>query len=93
MKCLDPEKSRLIDKYLIKAINTHILQVAAYIMNVCPLSTAELRELDMTVKRMLREKSMHGRQVSDERLYLPRDRGERGLKSLIRIACYLCQYR
>ena len=87
-------KSRLIDKYLVKAINTHILPVAAYIMNVCPVSAAELKELDMIVKR---GKSMHGCQGSDERLYLPRDRGGRGLKSRedvnietkICIACYL----
>ena len=90
--------SRLSDKYLIKAINTHIVPVAAYIMNLCSLSMGELKELDMIVKRMLREKSMHGRLGSDERLYLPRDRGGRGLKSLedvyvetkIRIASYLC---
>ena len=28
------------------------------------------------------ERNMHGRQASDERLYLARDKGERGLKSM-----------
>ena len=59
-------ESRLIDKYLMKAINTNILPVAACIMNMCPLSAAELKELDMIVKRMLREKSIHGWQGSNE---------------------------
>ena len=90
--------SKLSDKHLIKAINTHIIPVAAYMMNVCYLPMVELKELDMIVKRMLREKYMHGRQGSNERLYIHRDKGGRGLKSLedvfveskIRIASYLC---
>ena len=41
-------ESRLIDKYL-KSINTH--PVAAYIMHVCPLLAAELKELDLIVKK------------------------------------------
>ena len=68
-----------------------------YPMNVCKMSEAELNELDMIVKRALRGKNMHGRQSSDERLYLSRNLGGRGLKCLrdmyvetkIRIACYM----
>ena len=35
----------------------------------------------MIVKRVLRQKNMHARQGGDERLYLPREMGGRGLKS------------
>ena len=91
-------ESKLCDKYLMKAINTHIVPVVAYVMNLCDFSKAQLYELDMVVKRKLRKKAMHGQQSSNERLYLPRDKGGRGLKSFedifvetkSRIASYLC---
>ena len=65
----------LYDKNLIKAINTRVLPVAMYPMNVCKMSKTELNEQDMIVKRALRGKNMHGRQSSDERLYLTRNLG------------------
>ena len=34
------------------------------------------------MKRKLREEKMHGRQASDERLYLPRSKGGRGIRSM-----------
>ena len=49
----------LYDRNLIKAINTRVLPVIAYTMNVCTFTTRELDELDMTVKRALRKHSMH----------------------------------
>ena len=63
------------------------------------MSEAELNELDMILKRALRGKNMRGRQSSDERSYLSRNLGGRGLKSLrdmymetnIRIACYMAK--
>ena len=66
-------------------------------MNVCKFSKAELHELDLVVKRELRKCNMLGRQSSDERLYLKRDVGGLGLKSLrdvfvvtrLRVACYM----
>ena len=66
-------------------------------MNVCKFSTGELNELDQVIKRELRQKNMLGRQASDERLYLTRAKGGRGLKSLrdtyketrLRVACYM----
>ena len=89
----------LYDKNLIKAINTRVLPVAMYPMNVCRMNEAELNELDMIVKRALRGKNMHGRQSSDEGLYLTRNLGGRGLKCLrdmcmetkIRISCYMAK--
>ena len=89
--------TKLNDKNLIKAINAHVLPVAGYVMNVCKICETDLNELDMIVKRKLREKRWHGRLCSDERLYMHRNVGGRGLKSLremyietkTRVACYL----
>ena len=51
----------------------------------------------MIIKRALRNKNMHGRQASNERLYLTRELGGRGLIDLeeayqqtkVRVACYM----
>ena len=66
-------------------------------MNVCKFTKAEVHELDLIVKRELRKCNMLGRQSSDERLYLKRNVGGRGMKSLrdvfvetrLRVACYM----
>ena len=63
-------KTELNDKNLIKTINTKVIPVAAYPMNVCKFTKAELNELDLVVKRELRKCNMLGRQSSDERLFL-----------------------
>ena len=68
-------------------------------MNVCRFSMNELNELDMIVKRELRNFNMLDRQSSDERLYLSRDSGGRGMISLrdvylatkARVACYMAK--
>ena len=62
--------SSLSEKNLVRAINTFVIPVAAYVMNVCKVSETDLNELDMVIKRILREKQVHGRQSSDERLKL-----------------------
>ncbi len=72
----------LYDKNFVRAVNCRVIPVAGYAMNICRFSKAELEELDMIVKRILREKKMHGRHASDERLYLPRCKGGRGIKSM-----------
>ena len=85
------------DVNLIKAINMKVVPVAAYAMNICRFNISELKELDQTVKRELRGKNMLGKQASDERLYLKREKVGRGLKSLrdtykqkgLRVACYM----
>ena len=54
-------------------------------------------ELDKAIKKILRDNKMHGRQASDERLYMRRENGGRGLKSMkdlyeetkVRVACYM----
>ena len=68
-------------------------------MNICRFSIGELKELDQIIKKQLRGKNMLGRQASDERLYLKREKGGRGLKSLrdvyketrLRVACYMAK--
>ena len=90
-------KTELNDKNLINAINTKLIPVAAHPMNVCKFTKAELNELDFVVKKELRKCNLLGRQSSDGRLYLKRDVGGRGLKSLrdafvetrLRAACYM----
>ena len=91
--------TELNDVNLIRAINMKVIPVAAYAMNVCKFNMGELKELDQVIKRELRQKNMLGRQVSDERLYLKREKGGRGLKSLrdtyketrLRVACYMAK--
>ena len=85
------------DRNLFSAINVKIIPVAAYSINVCKFSKRELNELDQIVKRELRSKQKLGKQASDERLYLKREDGRRGLKSMrdvyketrTRMACYM----
>ena len=87
----------LYDKNLMKAINCRVIPVAGYLMNVCKFSKYDLEQLDKIVKKVLRDKGMHGRLSSDERLYLPCTMGGRGLKSFrdvysetkVRVACYM----
>ena len=69
------------DKNSMKAINCRVIPVAGYVMNVCNLGKGNLNELDVTVKKILRREGYHRRQSSDERLYLKRNKGSRGLKS------------
>ena len=88
-------KTELNDKNLIKAINTKVIPTAAYPMNFCKFTKAELNQLDLALKRDLMKYNMLGRQSIDERLYLNRDVGRRGLKSprgvfvetRLRVAC------
>ena len=82
---------------LVRAINTKLIPVAAYPMNVCKFTDGELKELDQVIKRELRSKNMLGKQSSNDRLYLIREDRGKGIKSLrdiyketrLRVACYL----
>ena len=89
--------TKLNDINLARAINTKVIPVAAYPMNVCKFTGGELKELDQVIKRELRSRNMLGKQTSDERLYLRREDGGRGIKSMrdiyketrMRVACYM----
>ena len=72
----------LNDVNLVRAINTKVIPVAAYLMNVWKFTGGELKELDQVMKRELRSKYMLGKQSSDDRLYLMTEDGGRGIKSL-----------
>ena len=72
----------LNDVNLVRAINTKVIPVAGYLMNVWKFTGGELKELDQVMKRELRSKYMLGKQSSDDRLYLMREDGGRGIKSL-----------
>ena len=82
---------------LVRAINTKVIPVAAYPMNICKFTRAELTELDQVTKRELRSKNMLGKESSNERLYRRRKDGGRRIKSLkniykemrLRVACYM----
>ena len=67
---------------LVRSINTKVTPVAAYLMNVWKFTGGELKELDEVIKRELRSKNVLGKQSSDDRLYLMREDGGRGIKSL-----------
>ena len=66
-------------------------------MNVCKFSNGELKELDQVIKREMRSSNILGKQGSDERLYLKREDGGRGIKSMrdvyqetrLRVAYYM----
>ena len=73
--------TELYERNLIKAINTRVCPVASYVMNVCDFNQKQLEEFDMLIKRALREKGMHGRQASDERLYMKNCDGGRNLRA------------
>ena len=89
--------TELNDVNLVRAVNTKVIPVAAYSMNICKFTDEELKELDQVIKRELRSKNMLGKQSSDERLYLIREDGGRGIKSLrdiyketrLRVTCYI----
>ena len=68
--------TKLNDVNLIKTITMKIIPVAGYAMNICRFIVGELKELDQTIKRELRGKKMLGKQASNERLYLKREKSE-----------------
>ena len=90
-------RTELNNKNLVKAINTKVIPVAAYPMNVCKFSQSELTELDKVIKRDLRKNNLLGQQASNERLYMKRKDAGRGLESLrnvyeetrLRVGCYM----
>ena len=62
--------TEIYKKNFIKAINTRVVPVASYVMNVCDYNHKQVDDLDKLIKEALRSKEMHARQASEERLYL-----------------------
>ena len=63
-------RTELNDKNLVKAINTKVITVTAYSINVCNFIQSELTKLDQVIKRDLRKNNKLGQQASNERLYI-----------------------
>ena len=75
-------KSKHIGNNQIKTINTYASPVIHYTAGIIDWTMEELRELDqMTRKHMNIYKSLHPKSDTD-RLYVPRKKGDRGLRSL-----------
>ena len=51
-------------------------------MNVCDFNQKQIDDLGKLIKKALHDKRMHGKQASDERLYLKVEDRRRGLKSM-----------
>ena len=69
-------KKNLNDRNFMQTINTRVIPVAGYILNVCHLGTGQLDCLDKIVKEELRNTQGHGMQARNEQLYTNRkDRG------------------
>ena len=89
--------TELNDINLVRAINAKVIPVAAYPMNVRKFSNGEMKDLDQAIKWEMRSSNILGKQGSDERLYLKREDGGRGIKSMrdvyqetrLRVACYM----
>ena len=74
--------TELNDMNSMPAINIKVIPVAAHPINVCKFTDREPKELDQVIKHELRSKNMLGKQSSNERLYLIREDGGRGIKLL-----------
>lgn len=66
---------------LIKAINYGVIPVAGYVNNVLDLRKSDLEDLHKIVKSTVRDKKCHGRESSEENLYVKKYLGT-GLKRL-----------
>ena len=62
--------TELYERNLIKTINTRVVPVASYVMDVCEFNQKQIDDPDKLIKKALRNKGMRGRQANDERLYL-----------------------
>ena len=77
-------------------VNCRVIPVAGYATNICRFSKDDLVELDMVIKRKLRNAWETSYSV-----YLPRSKGGRGIKSMrdlyketkVQIAYYMAMSR
>ena len=54
---------------LVKEIDTRVIPVVSYVMNVCSFRKKQLDELNHVIKQELKLVKMNSTQTSDDRLY------------------------
>ena len=74
--------TKLNDMNLMCAINAKVIPVAAYPVNVCKFTSGELNKIKKLSNVNLDQRKCWASKQSDERLYLKRKDGGRGIKSL-----------
>uniref|UniRef100_H2ZVK0 Reverse transcriptase domain-containing protein n=1 Tax=Latimeria chalumnae TaxID=7897 RepID=H2ZVK0_LATCH len=74
-------KSKLSGSNLLQAINTYTIPVMSYIAGIVDWTLDEMKQLDRMTRRQL---TIHGalHKTDVDRLYVPRRKGGRGLKSI-----------
>ena len=75
----------LPSKYIVKAVNSFAVPVLLYGFGVVNWSCQELRDLDIILRKMLKQCSCHHPCASVDRLYIPRRLGGRGFVSLMQL--------
>lgn len=75
-------KTNLNSKNKITAINTWAIPTIIYSFGVLTWSITDIRDLDRKIRTLLTKFRMHHPKAAIERLYLPRNRGGRGLINL-----------
>ena len=61
-------ESELYDKNLVKAMNTRVIPLGGYVMNVRRFHKNNLLEMDMVIKRELKRNLIHAKQSNDGKL-------------------------
>lgn len=75
-------KTKLYSKSLISAINAWVIPVISHTFGVIRWTQTDLERLDRTVRTIMTKYRNHHPISSSNRMYLPRDRGGRGLLNL-----------
>ena len=75
-------KTELNAKNIIIAINTLALPIVTYSFNIINWNLNEIKRLDAKIRKQLTINRMHHPKADVDRLYIPRQKGERGLIQL-----------
>ena len=59
----------------IRVINTRVIRVVSYVVNVCNFTKKQIVEPNKVIKQELIKAKMHGMHASDERLYISIEHG------------------
>ena len=75
-------KAELNSKNRITAINTLALPVATYSFNIIDWNLNDIKRMDVKIRKLLTANNMHHPKADVDRLYLPRNKGGRGMIQL-----------